>query len=196
MISAALLILAMAPGVADTIFGSDFDDLEGCPTGRQTVADIDYLGQCADLSADVTEWSNIWGYSCDTGDTVPFPGLHVSPTIMNFRKDRYIAAHIHVPADLPNVYGWISHGEYDYGQDLTASISTACGDFAPANPVCLTVAISGQNLVPWRVGDGGFCPLTAGADYYFNIKMTDPGRPSSTCEDDAQWCAVMLPNHF
>jgi len=196
MTSAALLILALAPGVADPIFGSSFDDLEGCPSGRQTVADIDYLGACANLSADVTEWSNIWGYSCDTDGTTPFPGLHVSPTIMNFRKDRYIAAHVHVPADLPNGYGWISHSEYDYGHDLTAAFSTACGDFAPANPACVVVAVSGQNLPPWRVGSGGFCPLTPGADYFFNVKMTDPSAPSTTCDDAAAWCAVTLPNNF
>jgi hypothetical protein len=195
MLNAALLMLALTPGVADSIFGSDFDDLEGCPTGRQTVADIDYPGMCAHLSSDVTEWSDIWGYSCDA-DAAPFPGLHVAPTIMNFRKDRYISAHIHVSADLPNDYGWISHAEYDYGQDLTASISTACGDFAPANPVCRIDATSGQNLVPWRVGGNNFCPLTPGADYYFNLKMTDPDRISSTCEDDALWCTVSLPNNF
>jgi hypothetical protein len=196
MTSAVLLILALAPGVADPIFGSDFDDLEGCPIGRQTVADIDYPGECAHLGADVTEWSNIWGWSCDTGDTVPFPGLHVSTTIMNFRKDRYIAAHFHVPAELPNDFGWLTHTEHDYGHDLTASFSTSCGDFAPADQNCRVEAISGQTLVPWRVGSGPFCPLTPGADYYFNVKMTDPGVPSTTCEDDAAWCAISLSNNF
>jgi len=197
MLNAALLILAMTPGVTDTIFASGFDDLAGCPDGRQTVADIDYLGQCAHLSTDVTEWSNIWGWSCDTGDTTPFPGLHVAATIMNFRKDRYIAAHFRVPTDMPNDFGWLTHSEYDYGHDLTASISTACGDFAPANPLCRVEAISGQNLVPWRVGTvSNFCPLTPGADYYFNVKMTDPDSPSTTCAEAATSCAVTLLNNF
>ncbi|HEY6894593.1 MAG TPA: hypothetical protein VI258_10525 [Rhodanobacteraceae bacterium] len=198
MTTAALLILALAPGVADPIFGSDFDDLEGCPNGRQTVADIDYPGMCAHLSADVTEWSNIWGWSCDTGDTTPFPGLRISPTIMNFRKDRYIAAHVHVPDDFLQGFGWISHAEYDYGQNLTASFSTACGDFAPANPVCRVDSVSGQGLVPWRVGavPGTFCPLIPGQDYFFNLKMTDPSTPSTTCESSSPWCAIALPNHF
>src|ERR1700751_286927 len=92
MLSAALLMLAMTPGVADTIFGSDSDDLDGCPLGRQTVADIDYLGECVHLGADVREGSNIWGYSCDVPGTTPFPGLGTDPTIMNFGKTTYIAA--------------------------------------------------------------------------------------------------------
>jgi len=194
MLSAALLILAMAPGAADSIFGSDFDDLDGCPIGRQTVADIDYIGQCARLGADVTEWSNIWGYSCDTGGTVPFPGLPLDATIMNFGKTTYIAAHFQVPADLPNGLGWMAHTEYDYGGDLTGSISTRCGDFAPANPTCLTVTISGQMLVPWRVGGANFCPLTPGTDYFFNVRITDPSRASTTCDSQAPWCAVSLYN--
>ncbi len=195
MPSAALLILAMAPGVADSIFGSGFDDLDGCPIGRQTIAEIDYPGQCVHFAVDVTEWSNIWGYSCDTGDTVPFPGLPVDATFMNFGKTSYIAAHFQVPADLPNGLGWMTHTEYDYGGDLTASISTACGDFAPANPACLSVTVSGQTLVPWRLGSGNFCPLTAGVDYFFNVRITDPDRPSTTCNADAASCAVSLVNN-
>ena len=105
MLSAALLMLAMTPGVADTIFGSGFDDLDGCPLGRQTVADIDYLGQCVHFGVDVREWSNIWGYSCDVPGTTPFPGLGTDPTIMNFGKATYIAAHFQVPVDLPDAYG-------------------------------------------------------------------------------------------
>jgi hypothetical protein len=196
MTSATLLILALAPGVADPIFGSGFDDLEGCPNGRQTIADIDYPGQCAQLGADVTEWSNIWGWSCDTGGTVPFPGLHVAATIMNFRKDSYIAAHVHVPEDFTTGFGWISHTDYDYGHDLTASFSTGCGDFAPANPACRIDALSGQSLVPWSVGAATLCPLTPGADYYFNLKMTDPNVPSPSCEAGPSWCAIGLVNNF
>jgi hypothetical protein len=194
MLSAALLILAMAPGLSDSIFGSGFDDLDGCPAGRQTRADIDYPGECAELGADVTEWSNIFGYSCN-GDTVPFPGLNESPTIMNFGKATYIALHLHVPSDLPNAFGWITHTEYDYGADLTASFSTSCGDFAPANPLCRTVSISGQNLTPWRVGAGGFCPLAPGADYFFNVRITDPTQGTTTCDADAPSCAISLSNN-
>ena len=196
MLSAALLMLAMTPGVADTIFGSDFDDLDGCPLGRQTVADIDYLSQCVHFGVDVTEWSNIWGYSCQGPGTTPFPGLPVDPTIMNFGKATYIAAHLQVPVDLPSAMGWLTHTEYDYGGDLTASFSTRCGDFAPTNPECLTVALSGQALVPWRVGGGNFCPLTHGTDYFFNIKFTNPSQQTTTCNPDAPSCAVGLANNF
>lgn len=197
MISAALLILAMTPGVDDTIFQSGYDDPDACPFGRQVLADIDY-GTCIVDDVDVTQWSNIWGYDCLTGGTVPFPG---SPggtgdaTILDFGRTTYIAAHFHVPADLPtNTYGWITHTEYNYGLDLTASISTACGDFAPANPECLSVAISGQNLVPWRVGAANFCPLTPGTDYFLNIKPTNAMQGTSTCEPGTTSCAVGLAN--
>jgi hypothetical protein len=196
MTSAALLILAMTPGLADPIFGSGFDDPEGCPSGRQTVADIDYLGDCVHFGADVTEWSDVFGYSCDIGGTTPFPGLRVSPTIMNFGKTTYIAMHLHVPSDLPNGYGWIVHTEYDYGADLTTSFSTDCGDFNPANPLCKTVATSGMNLTPWRVGGANFCPLATGADYFFNVKITNPDGGSTTCNPDAPSCAVGLSNNF
>jgi hypothetical protein len=195
MLNAALLVVALAPGVADSIFGTGFDDPEGCPDGRQTVADVDYRAQCAHLSDDVTEWSNIWGWSCDTGETVPFPGLPIEATIMNFGKRTYIAAHLHVPADLPNGFGWLVHTEYDYGADLTASLSTRCGDFAPSNPACLSVTVSGQTLVPWRVGGAGFCPLQPGTDYYLNMKFTDPDQVSATCDADALQCAVSIGNN-
>jgi hypothetical protein len=58
------------------------------------------------------------------------------------------------------------------------------------------VTVSGQNLVPWRVPPGNFCPLTPGQDYFLNIKMTDPTRPSSTCATNAAQCAIGTANNF
>jgi hypothetical protein len=199
MISAALLVLAMAPGVADPIFQTDFDDPEGCPGGRQVLANIAY-GACVIDNVDVTQWSNIWGYDCSTGDTVPFPGVTGTPsgdpTILNFGRTTYIAAHLHVPDDLPQgTYGWLVHTEYNYGADMTSSFSANCGDFNPPNPLCKTVATSGMNLTPWRVGAGNFCPLAQGHDYYLNLKFTDPEQGTATCPSDSSFCAVGIVNN-
>lgn len=199
MINATLLILALAPGVADSIFQSGYDDPEGCPGGRQVLANIVYDVGCIIPNVDVTQWSNIWGYECSTGDTVPFPGITGTPSgdpvILNFGRTTYLAARLHVPDDLPqNTFGWIVHTEYNYGADLTSSFSTNCGDFNPANPVCLTVTTSGQNLTPWRVGTSAFCPLAQGQDYYFNVKFTNPEQATGTCSAESPTCAVSLVN--
>jgi len=200
MISAALLLLAMAPGAADRIFQTSFDDPEGCPGGRQVLATIAYDVGCVIDNVDVTEWSNIWGYECGTGGTVPFPGITGTasgdPTILDFGRTTYIAAHFHVPDDLPqDSYGWFVHTEYNYGADLTTSISANCGDFNPANPQCNTVATSGMNLTPWRVGGGNFCPLVSGQDYYFNVKITNPDQNTTTCSSTSPTCAVSIVNN-
>ena len=200
MLSAALLILAMTPGVADSIFQTDFDDPEGCPGGRQVLANIVYDVGCIIDNVNVTEWSNIWGYECGTGGTVPFPGITGTPsgdpTILNFGRTTYIAARLHVPEDLPqNAFGWLSHTGYNYGADLTTSFSANCGDFNPVNPSCRSVTLSGMNLTPWRVGAGNFCPLAQGQDYYFNVKFTNPEQGTTTCSSDSPTCAVSLVNN-
>ncbi len=197
MINAALLIVAMTPGVDDTIFLGSFELVGTCPEGRQVRADIAY-GSLVRDDVDVTDWDNIWGYDPETGGIVPFPGVASDPIILDFGKTTYIAAHFHVPIGLPpDTFGWIGHTEYDYGQDLTASISAACGDFSAMAQACFVEASSGQNLVAWAVPPPAtFCPLVPGQDYFFNVKMTDPSRPSSTCPPDAAACAVGLPNHI
>jgi hypothetical protein len=200
MITAALLVLAMTPGLDDTIFRGAFESDDACPEGRQTLADIEYDDGIA-YAVDVTEWENIWGRASAFGDPVPWPGIDGSnPTILNFSKTGYLATKFHVPAEAPqNMLGWMTHTEYDYGQDLTASISASCGDFdAAAAQACYTDTTSGQVLVPWRVAQQGanFCQLMPGQDYYLNIRMTDPSRPSTTCPPTATACAISLQNNF
>jgi hypothetical protein len=196
MLSAALLILAMTPGVNDAIFRDGYDaDL--CPAGRQTRANISWAGFTV-TNVDVTQWANVWGRSTAFDDPLPWPGrIDSMPTILNFSKTAFIALRFHVPpGSPPNLYGWLTHTEYNYGQDLTASISTACGDFNPV-PRCVADTLSGMNIVPWSVHTPqSFCPMTPGADYFLNLRMTDPTRPSQTCAPASPTCVIGTANNF
>lgn len=196
MISAALLILAMTPGVNDPIFRDGYD-AEACPAGRQTRANISWSGFTG-TNIDVTQWENVWGHSTAFDNPVPWPGRSDSmPTILNFSKTAFMALEFHVPAGSPpNLYGWLTHTEYNYGQDLTASISTGCGDFN-AGPACSIDALSGMNIVPWSVQTPlSFCPMIPGREYFLNIKMTDPSRPSQTCAPASPSCVIGTANNF
>jgi hypothetical protein len=197
MISAALLILAMTPGVNNTIYRDGFD--EGlCPAGRQTRANISWAGFTI-TNVDVTQWQNVWGHSTAFDGPQPWPGRGDSmPTFLNFTKTGYMALAFHVPAGSPpNLYGWLTHTEYNYGQDLTASISTACGDFNSGDVLCFANTVSGQNLAPWAVPPpNSFCPLLENGYYFLNLKMTDPTRPSQTCAPASPSCVVGTANNF
>jgi hypothetical protein len=186
--------------VASAAGGGNGDNCPN-PASRLMTSSITYVPSGVPptrANVDMTSWDNIWGHASASDTLVTWPGrANAQPTILNFGKTQYLAAKFHVPAGTAaTTYGWLTHTEYNYGQDLTASISTNCGDFNPVNPLCLSVTVSGQNLVPWRVPPGNFCPLTPGQDYFLNIKMTDPTRPSSTCAAGATQCAVGTANNF
>lgn len=196
MISAALLILAMTPGVNDAILRDGFD-ADACPAGRQTRANISWVGFTV-TNVDVTQWENVWGHSTAFDPPVPWPGRSDSmPTILNFAKTTYMALQFPVPVDSQaNLFGWLTHTEYNYGQDLTAAISTECGDFNPV-PACYIEAVSGMNIVPWSVHTPvNFCPMTPGQDYFLNIRITDPNRPSTTCAPASPSCVIGTANNF
>jgi len=197
MLSAALLILAMTPGVTDPILRDGFDaDL--CPSGRQTRANVS-LGGFTETNVDVTQWANVWGRVNIFDPPVPWPGLSTSmPIILNFGEYTYLALQFHVPIDSPqNRFGWLTHTEYNYGKDLTAAISTECGDFNPPSIACHNETVSGQTLVPWRVAqNGGFCLLTPDADYFLNLKITNPDQASPTCAPSAPSCPIGTANNF
>ena len=117
--------------------------------------------------------------------------------IADFGKYTYIAAHFYVPSGTPVTWlGWIVHTEYNYGHNLTAAISTSCGDFSPSAQACYVESVSGLNLVPWRTNSGNFCRLQPNTDYYLNLRMTNPDEPSSTCSHGAEVCAVGTANAF
>lgn len=188
MLSAAILVLAMAPAGDDTIFQDDFDATSACPAGRQVLADFAYGGDNSlrnRYNVDVTQWDNIWGHATALDAVVPFPGRsNAVPIFLNFDPSSYIAAHIDVPAGMqPNTYGWIAQTEYNHEADLTAAISTSCGDFSPAAQTCFSQGIGGGNLVPWAIPPPNtFCPLQPGVGYYLNLKVVNSSEcASSTC---------------
>ena len=201
MLSAALLVLAAAaPGAYDPLFHGSFAQNSSCPAGRQIYSDIGYVGDnnSGDLRyhVDVREWENIWGHSSPYDSTAPWPGRNNSaPVIADFGKYTYIAAHFYVPAGAPPTWlGWITHTDYNYGHNLTAAISTECGDFSPTAQACYIQALSGMPIVPWRMNTGAFCRLQPNTDYYLNLKMTDPDEPSPTCSRNAEVCAIGTAN--
>ena len=176
--------------VASTGGGSD-----NCinPQNRLMTSNIAYVPSSGTRTGvDVTSWDNIWGHSTASDTAVSWPGRHDSqPSILSFDRNKYIAAKIVVPPGQTASYGWIVHTEYNYGLDLTTSISTTCGDFNPANPLCKTVATSGMNLTPWRVGGTNFCPLLPGQTYYFNVRNNIPGSGLSCTAAQARCDALV-----
>ena len=197
MLSAALLVLAMAPAGDDTIFQDGFDTVSSdCPAGRQVLANFQYGGDNSFRErpdVDVTVWDNIWGHATALDAVVPFPGRpNAVPIFLNFDPSEYIAARIDVPAGmLPNTYGWIIQTEYNHEADLTAAISPICGDFSPAAQHCFTQGTGGATLVPWAVPPPNtFCLLQPGSSYYLNLKVID----SSGCE--ASGCVIGTANNL
>jgi len=204
--AAALLILASATAY-DPIFHDAFESPATCPNSadsfRLTTSDIGYMGDNIPdgirYRVGMTEYDNIWGHADPYDSIVTWPGRSNSaPIILDFNKQSYLSAHFTVPQDVQiNMYGWLTHTEYSYGQDLTASISTSCGDFSPSSAACYIETTSGQVLTRWKTGAStAMCQLQPGQDYFYNIKMTDPNRPSTTCSNTAEVCAIGTANAF
>jgi hypothetical protein len=201
MLSAALLVLAAAaPGAYDPLFHGGFEQTSTCPAGRQIFSDMGYVGDnhSGDLRYHVmvTEYDNIWGHADPYDQAAPWPGRpNSAPVIADFGKTTYIAAHFHVPPGAPITWlGWITHTDYNYGHNITAAISTQCGDFSPGAQACYVQSLSGQPLVPWRTNSGSFCRLQPDTDYYLNLRMTNPNEPSATCSQHAEVCAIGTAN--
>jgi len=54
-----------------------------------------------------------------------------------------------------------------------------------------------MNIVPWSVQQPlSFCPMMPGRDYFLNVQMTDPDRPSQTCAPASPSCAVGTANNY
>jgi hypothetical protein len=197
MLSAALLVLALTPAGADTIFEDGFDTTSACPAGRQLLADFAYGGDNSlrnRYNVDVTLWDNIWGHATALDAVVPFPGRsNAVPIFLNFGASTYIAAQFTVPAGAqPDTYGWIAQTEYNHEADLMAAISQNCGDFSPAAQACFSQGVGGANLVPWSVPPPtSFCHVQPGAAYYLNLKVVD----ASGCEAGTE-CVVGTANNI
>lgn len=168
-------------------------------TGRITTSNLAYVPPAGTRFTGVTEWSAIWGHASATDVEVLFPGRsNASPSIINFTRTGYIAAHFR-PTGAGARFGYITHTEYNYGADLTWSISTAAGDFNPANTRCKGATLSGQVLGRWTTAPatyGAFCPVAQGVDYYLNIKLTNPAQGTTTCAANRVQCVVGTANAF
>ena len=180
--------------------GGDQDNCPTAPLTRLTTSSITYVPSAGTRNGvQMNAYENIWGHSTASDTAVLWPGRADSqPSILSFGRNTYLAAKFHVPAGEPvNAYGWLTHTEYNYGLDLTTSISTSCGDFNPTSAACVTVAVSGINLTPWRVGpSGNFCLLTPDTDYFFNMKATNPAQGTTTCAPTSPTCVIGTGNNF
>lgn len=168
------------------------------PTGRILTSRIAYVPSSGIRITGITEWAQVFGHASVSDAEVAFPGRPNSqPSIMDFRRTGYVALHF-VPGAVGR-FGFVQHTEYNYGGNLTWAISTAPGDFTPANPKCHAATLSGQPIGRWTTQGSvyaSFCPVTVGGNYYLNIKLTDPTQGTSTCPATATNCVVGLANSF
>lgn len=127
-------------------------------------------------NVDVTLFENIWGHGNTTDTATVWPGRNGAvPAIANWGKTQFIAAKFTATTSSSPVET-LRYSTYYSGPALTLSVSQTCGDFAPANPLCLTENVGSggdfKKIVVQPHTNG--CPLTPGTDYYINIKMTNP----------------------
>lgn len=186
MLSIAALLLAASSTQlpADTIYrnGFEFDDpnCQAPPLTRMANADIIYpsTGNSRRWGVDLRQYENIWGHANNSDTPVLWPGRSgATPAILKFWKNQFVAARFTVPQDaVPQTYLRVGYSTYYSGPLLDLSVSQNCGDFAPANPTCLTTGASGgqffKKIVIAPAVDG--CPLTPGQTYFINIRMNNP----------------------
>lgn len=168
------------------------------PSGRILTSRIAYVPSSGIRVVGVTEWSAVFGHASATDTELPFPGRPNSqPSLMDFRRTGYVALHF-VPGSVGR-FGMIQHTEYNYGADLTWAISTAAGDFNPANALCKGASVSGQTIGRWTTQGStyrSFCPVLVGGNYYLNIKLTNPVQGTSTCPATSVNCVIGFANSW
>jgi hypothetical protein len=78
---------------------------------------------------------------------------------------------------------------YDGGPNIDATISRTCGDFETLEQGCWAhdVPSNDNPMLHWRLSAGSrtYCHLDAGADYYFNIRFTNPQTTGPDCQGQA-----------
>lgn len=191
--SAAFLVAASVLGSWETIYTDSFDlDADGCPntSSRLVTSRIRYpnTNNSVRMFGDLTRFEGIWGHATSNDAELAWPGGNqYTPALLDFDKDKFVAARFHVPADFPTTdYGFFVYSSYYSGPLLTLSLSERCNDFAPADERCVATRGTGEIFEnKWRIAPSTInCPLTPGADYFVNIRLTDPrvaecgGNPS------------------
>ncbi|MET0230152.1 MAG: hypothetical protein ABW186_04395 [Rhodanobacteraceae bacterium] len=163
------------------------DSCPSVPRTRATVSDINYLpGTHIRHSVDLTQWTNIWGHITESDNVIPFPGPNgASPSIQALGKTQYIAAKFNTGSLPANLSGFYTNVSYGAGPNLDMSVSTECGDFAPAESGCIVTdrPSTDRILVYWRMinGTSFYCPLQPNTDYYLNIQFHDPATTGPGC---------------
>lgn len=169
---------ALVPGTVRTTQIGDCPAAppSSCPAGRMTTGTIRYPnvpGGGVRNGADLTQFATIWGAARASDAPVPYPGRNGAvPAIQPWPAGGYIAAKFRASADVRD-YVRIGYSTYYSGPLLTMAISQRCGDFAPANPNCITTNVGTgeafKKIVTAPYTNG--CPLTPGVDYYINLKI-------------------------
>lgn len=158
----------------------DTDNCPSTPMSRLTTASIKYPNVPSSgtrNNMDLTKFENIWGHMNSVDNSTLWPGVSgTQPAIIAWGKTQYVAAKFHVPAGQSTLsYGFMGYGTYFSGPNLTMSISTICGDFAPANAQCVSTHAAGESFSKWRIVPATLnCPLTPGQDYFINMRMDNP----------------------
>lgn len=187
-------IACAAADASDIIFSGGFEWVcspqLALPDGMRTwqpVGNISYGSDTTHVrpNVNITEWDNLWGFS-SVIDSVPvsWPGFSdaPAPTLRNFGKWNYVAAHFRTPAAPGNLSGRFGYSEVPSSPParVTMAISSTCGDFAAhlPTPGCLKADVdAGNALVFWHFSTTApdtACALQPGADYYVNIMIANP----------------------
>lgn len=156
---------------------------------RKTSARIVYPnvpGSGPRVGADLRIFDQIWGADDNSTTPVGWPGsLATAPAIEAWGRTEFIAAKFVAPAAAANKYQQIGVSSYN-SDTMTMSVSTVCGDFAPANPRCVSTAGAGRNFA--KISEAG-CPLTPGTEYYINMKYANPSATGCGAS-----CRIQLPS--
>jgi hypothetical protein len=177
----ALLLSTSILGASDVVFRDTFDlSLDGCPDSsiRATISDIRYptSGMSLRYDVDITKFENIWGHLNNSDSAVLWPGRNSSgPALRNFGKNQFIAARFHVPPGIATTSsGFYGYATYFSGPSVELAISSACGDFLPANPACVSTHGAGESFGKWRIQPSALnCPLAPDTDYFVNVRLVD-----------------------
>lgn len=191
--------IACATNLA-SINGADwyFTGVCASPAVRQTRAILTYVPPGGRIDSDVTLCDSIMGRAQATDPIVAFPGRpNAAPVINNFGRNSFISCKFTAPTTGAR-FGWWKPSEYNYSFDLTSSISSVMGDFAPTGRGCTMQSQSGQNLAGWHTdaGHASLCLLVPGATYYMNFRPTNPQQVTAGCPLSFNSCVVGLTNNF
>lgn len=145
---------------------------------RVSVASLSYpevAGSPTRANVDVRYFDNLWGHANASDPVTPWPGVDGSTIgILNWNREKFVAARFDVPANAPPMFGQFQHAQYFVSPALLMAISPLCGDFG-FEPACVQTVERGEAL-RWTIGASSptACPLFPGVPYYFNVALADP----------------------